>query len=117
MGGDDKLAFKDFHDNLSLTLLAIVNARYEFWWVSDIYAGATHDARIWRASGLASLVGEGPFPPKDATFSLLCKILRFYILGDSAFSGTDFILKPLTAAQLSKAIELLSKIQQAAILG
>jgi hypothetical protein len=102
MGSDDELAFKDFHDNLSLTLLAIVNARYEFWWVSDIYAGATHDSRIWRASNLASLVAEGVFPPNDAAFSLLCQLIRFFIVGDSAFAGTDFVLKPMTAAQALK---------------
>jgi hypothetical protein len=104
MGGDDELAFKDFHDNLSLTLLGIVDARYQFWWVSDIYAGATHDSRIWRASLLKAMVDRGDFPPSEATCSLLATQIRAYILGDSAFSGTDFILKPLTAAAALKAM-------------
>ncbi len=98
----DMHAFKEFHDNLSLTLLAIVNARYELWWVSDIYPGATHDSRIWRASNLASLVAEGVFPPNDAAFSLLFQLIRFFVVGDSAFAGTDFVLKPMTAAQAPK---------------
>jgi hypothetical protein len=86
MGSDDELAFKYFHDNLSLTLLAIVNARYEFWWVSDIYAGATHDSRIWRASNLASLVGEGVFPPNDTAVSLLCQLIQFFILFPTVYA-------------------------------
>jgi hypothetical protein len=50
MGAHDSLAFKDFHGNFSLTMLGMVNARYLFFWISDFWAGATHDTRCWSSS-------------------------------------------------------------------
>jgi hypothetical protein len=97
MGADDIRSCKDFHGNRSLTLLAICNAKYVFWWMSDIYCGATHDARIWRNSNLFRDICSGVFPPEGAQVQVLGIKLRPCVTADAVFAANGIIVRPLTS--------------------
>jgi hypothetical protein len=94
MGNDDLYSYKDFHGNKSLTMLAIVNVKYKFWWVSDFFAGATHDGRIWNRSGLKDLLDNELFPFQSSRFKLMGTWYSAYIMTDSAFAKSRYFCKP-----------------------
>ena len=94
MGNDDLYSYKDFHGNKSLTMLAIVNVKYKFWLVSDFFAGATHDGRIWNRSGLKDLLDSELFPFQSSRFKLMGTWYSAYIMTDSAFAKSRYFCKP-----------------------
>jgi hypothetical protein len=100
----------------SLTMLAIADAHYRVRWMSEFYAGPTHDSRIWRWSELPKLLGAGYLA--DHTVTIKGLPFRPWIVADNAFRNTSYMLKADEPKDVAQAVSvdnvLLSKVYHGA---
>uniref|UniRef100_A0A3Q3FP78 DDE Tnp4 domain-containing protein n=1 Tax=Kryptolebias marmoratus TaxID=37003 RepID=A0A3Q3FP78_KRYMA len=77
----------------SIILQAVVDGKGIFWNLFAGLSGNSHDARVFRLSALSELASRGNlFPPHIRNIGTVAT--GYYILGDSAYSLLDWLLKP-----------------------
>lgn len=61
--GGDPYSYKNYFNELSLTVLAYFDERRYIRWTSEIYPGKNGDGRLYNISSLKDTVSRGIFPP------------------------------------------------------
>ena len=88
--------FKNFY---SMVLMAVVDSHYRFVWGSCGFPGNSHDAVIFRSTGLWTRIQEGLIPVIRKTVGDVT--VPPLVVGDSAFPLRTWLIKPYTNAFLT----------------
>lgn len=91
----EKTGYFDYKHNYSMTLMAICDANYEFYFCQCGQSGRNNDRRIWESTGAhATLVKPGSLP--DSARVINGTLVPYFLLGDSAFGEHKHLITTYT---------------------
>jgi hypothetical protein len=87
--------YYDYKGNYSFNLLALCDSRYRLIFCSFGSFGSSRDAGIYDRSPFKDMLEDGSlnFPPPECLPNSQIK-LPFFIIGDSAFPLSHYLMKP-----------------------
>jgi hypothetical protein len=97
-GGSMFYNYKKYH---SIVLMALVDADYQFRWVSVGGPGSSSDAQLWNNCQLKEAIAEGTLGiPDPDTLPGDDRPIPYFIIGDDAFALKESMMKPFSASPL-----------------